>query len=148
MKLLKYLKGFTLPLILLVLILGVRVVAELELPTYTSNIVDIGIQQKGIKDAVPNKISEKSLNTLELFMTDDEVKKVKDNYKKEGNFYKLNNIPGDVRKELNDIFKETMTVVLGAKKQNTDLTQVEQGVKLGIVDKGTLIDQRKKQFLV
>ena len=144
MKLLKYLKGFTLPLILLVLILGVRVVAELELPTYTSNIVDIGIQQKGIKDAVPNKISEKSLNTLELFMTDDEVKKVKDNYKKEGNFYKLNNIPDDVHKELNDIFKETMTVVLGAKKQNTDLTQVEQGVKLGIVDKGTLIDQRKK----
>ena len=144
MKLMKYLKGFTLPLIFLVIILGVRVVAELELPTYTSNIVDIGIQQKGIKDEVPNKISEKSLNTLELFMTDDEVKKVKDNYKKEGNFYKLNNIPDDVRKELNDIFKETMTVVLGAKKQNTDLTQVEQGVKLGIVDKGTLIDQRKK----
>ena len=144
MKLMKYLKGFTLPLIFLVIILGVRVVAELELPTYTSNIVDIGIQQKGIKDAVPNKISVKSLNTLELFMTDDEVKKVKDNYKKEGNFYKLNNIPDDVRKELNDIFKETMTVVLGAKKQNTDLTQVEQGVKLGIVDKGTLIDQRKK----
>ena len=144
MKLLKYLKGFTLPLILLVLILGVRVVAELELPTYTSNIVDIGIQQKGIKDVVPDKIREKSLDTLELFMTDDEVKKVKDNYKKEGNIYKLNNIPDDVRKELNDIFKETMTVVLGAKKQNTDLTQVEQGVKLGIVDKGTLIDQRKK----
>ena len=85
MKLMKYLKGFTLPLIFLVIILGVRVVAELELPTYTSNIVDIGIQQKGIKDAVPNKISEKSLNTLELFMTDDEVKKVKNNYKKDGN---------------------------------------------------------------
>ena len=144
MKLMKYLKGFTLPLIFLVIILGVRVVAELELPTYTSNIVDIGIQQKGIKDAVPNKISEKSLNTLELFMTDDEVKKVKDNYKKEGNFYNLNNISDDVRKELNDIFKETMTVVLGAKKQNTDLTQVEQGVKLGAVDKSTLVEQRKK----
>ncbi len=144
MKLMKYLKGFTLPLIFLVIILGVRVVAELELPTYTSNIVDIGIQQKGIKDAVPNKISEKSLNTLELFMTDDEVKKVKDNYKKDRNIYNLNNISDDVRNELNDIFKETMTVVLGAKKQNTDLTQVEQGVKLGIVDKGTLIDQRKK----
>ena len=144
MKLMKYLKGFTLPLIFLVVILGVRVVAELELPTYTSNIVDIGIQQKGIKDAVPNKISEKSLNTLELFMTDDEVKKVKDNYKKDGNIYNLNNISDDVRNELNDIFKETMTVVLGAKKQNTDLTQLEQGVKLGAVDKSTLVKQRKK----
>ena len=144
MKLVKYLKGFTLPLIFLVIILGVRVVAELELPTYTSNIVDIGIQQKGIKDAVPNKISVKSLNTLELFMTDDEVKKVKNNYKKDGNIYNLNNISDDVRNELNDIFKETMTVVLGAKKQNTDLTQVEQGVKLGAVDKSTLVEQRKK----
>ena len=144
MKLMKYLKGFTLPLIFLVIILGVRVVAELELPTYTSNIVDIGIQQKGIKDAVPNKISEKSLNTLELFMTDDEVKKVKNNYKKDGNIYNLNNISDDVRNELNDIFKETMTVVLGAKKQNTDLTQVEQGIKLGAVDKNTLVEQRKK----
>ena len=144
MKLLKYLKGFKIAILSLVVVLGVRVVAELALPTYTSNIVDTGIQQNGIKDAVPNKISEKSLNTLELFMTDDEVKKVKDNYKKEGNFYKLNNIPDDVRKELNDIFKETMTVVLGAKKQNTDLTQVEQGVKLGAIDKGTLIDQRKE----
>ena len=144
MKLMKYLKGFTLPLIFLVIILGVRVVAELELPTYTSNIVDIGIQQKGIKDAVPNKISEKSLNILELFMTDDEVKKVKNNYKKDGNIYNLNNISDDVRNELNDIFKETMTVVLGAKKQNTDLTQVEQGIKLGAVDKNTLVEQRKK----
>ena len=144
MKLMKYLKGFTLPLIFLVVILGVRVGAELELPTYTSNIVDIGIQQNGIKDAVPNKISEKSLNTLELFMTDDEVKKVKDNYKKDGNIYNLNNISDDVRNELNDIFKETMTVVLGAKKQNTDLTQLEQGVKLGAVDKSTLVEQRKK----
>lgn len=144
MKLLKYLKGFKIAILSLVVVLGVRVVAELALPTYTSNIVDTGIQQNGIKDAVPNKISEKSLNTLELFMTDDEVKKVKDNYKKEGNIYKLNNISDDVRKELNDIFKETMTVVLGAKKQNTDLTQVEQGVKLGAVDKGTLIDQRKE----
>ena len=148
MKLMKYLKRFTLPLIFLVVILGVRVGAELELPTYTSNIVDIGIQQNGIKDAVPNKISEKSLNTLELFMTDDEVKKVKDNYKKDGNIYNLNNISDDVRNELNDIFKETMTVVLGAKKQNTDLTQLEQGVKLGAVDKSTLVEQRKKQFLV
>lgn len=86
MKLLKYLKGFTLPLILLVLILGVRVVAELELPTYTSNIVDTGIQQNGIKDAVPDKIREKSLDTLELFMTDDEMKKVKDNYKQRRKF--------------------------------------------------------------
>ena len=144
MKLLKYLKGFKIAILSLVVILGVRVVAELALPTYTSNIVDTGIQQSGIEDAVPSKISEKSLNTLELFMSDDEIKQVTENYTKDGNIYILNNVSDETRMKLNNIFKETMTVVLGAKSNNTDLNQVAQGVQAGVVSKDTLTDQRKK----
>ena len=144
MKLLKYLKGFKIAIISLVVVLGVRVVAELALPTYTSNIVDTGIQQSGIEDAVPSKISEKSLNTLELFMSDDEIKQVTENYTKDGNTYILNNVSDETRMKLNNIFKETMTVVLGAKSNNTDLNQVAQGVQAGVVSKDTLTDQRKK----
>ena len=144
MKLLKYLKGFKIAILSLVVILGVRVVAELALPTYTSNIVDTGIQQSGIEDAVPSKISEKSLNTLELFMSDDEIKQVTENYTKDGDNYILNNVSDETRMKLNNIFKETMTVVLGAKSNNTDLNQVAQGVQAGVVSKDTLIDQRKK----
>ena len=144
MKLLKYLKGFKIAILSLVVVLGVRVVAELALPTYTSNIVDTGIQQSGIEDAVPSKISEKSLNTLELFMSDDEIKQVTENYTKDGDNYILNNVSDETRMKLNNIFKETMTVVLGAKSDNTDLNQVAQGVQAGIVSKDTLTDQRKK----
>ena len=144
MKLLKYLKGFKIAILSLVVILGVRVVAELALPTYTSNIVDTGIQQSGIEDAVPSKISEKSLNTLELFMSDDEIKQVTENYTKDGDKYILNNVSDETRMKLNNIFKETMTVVLGAKSNNTDLNQVAQGVQAGVVSKDKLIDQRKK----
>lgn len=144
MKLLKYLKGFKIAILSLVVVLGVRVVAELALPTYTSNIVDTGIQQSGIEDAVPSKISEKSLNTLELFMSDDEIKQVTENYTKDGDNYILNNISDETRMKLNNIFKETMTVVLGAKSNNTDLNQVAQGVQAGVVSKDTLTDQRKK----
>ena len=144
MKLLKYLKGFKIAILSLVVVLGVRVVAELALPTYTSNIVDTGIQQSGIEDAVPSKISEKSLNTLELFMSDDEIKQVTENYTKDGNNYILNNVSDETRMKLNNIFKETMTVVLGAKSNNTDLNQVAQGVQVGVVSKDTLTDQRKK----
>ena len=144
MKLLKYLKNFKIAILCLVVILGVRVVAELALPTYTSNIVDTGIQQSGIEDAVPSKISEKSLNTLELFMSDDEIKQVTENYTKDGDNYILNNVSDETRMKLNNIFKETMTVVLGAKSNNTDLNQVAQGVQAGVVSKDTLIDQRKK----
>ena len=128
----------------LVVVLGVRVVAELALPTYTSNIVDTGIQQSGIEDVVPSKISEKSLNTLELFMSDDEIKQVTENYTKDGNTYILNNVSDETRMKLNNIFKETMTVVLGAKSNNTDLNQIAQGVQAGVVSKDTLTDQRKK----
>ena len=144
MKLLKYLKGFKIAILSLVVVLGVRVVAELALPTYTSNIVDTGIQQSGIEDAVPSKISEKSLNTLELFMSDDEIKQVTGNYTKDGNTYILNNVSDETRMKLNNIFKETMTVVLGAKSNNTDLNQIAQGVQAGVVSKDTLTDQRKK----
>ena len=146
MKLIKYLKGFLVPMIFLVAILGVRVVAELALPTYTSNIVDKGIQQSGIQDAVPEKISEKSFRELQLFMTDDEIKKVTAKYTKDGDVYKLDNINDQERSELNDIFKNAMTVVSGAKSENLDLDKVAEGVKLGLVKKDSLIEQKNKSI--
>ena len=146
MKLIKYLKGFLIPMIFLVAILGVRVVAELALPTYTSNIVDKGIQQSGIQDAVPEKISEKSFRELQLFMTDDEIKKVTAKYTKDGDVYKLDSISEQERSELNDIFKNTMTVVSGAKSENLDLDKVAEGVKLGLVKKDSLIEQKNKSI--
>ena len=146
MKLIKYLKGFLIPMIFLVAILGVRVVAELALPTYTSNIVDKGIQQSGIQDAVPEKISEKSFKELQLFMTDDEIKKVMAKYTKDGDVYKLDSISEQERTELNDIFKNTMTVVSGAKSENLDLDKVAEGVKLGLVKKDSLIEQKNKSI--
>ena len=146
MKLIKYLKGFLVPMIFLVAILGVRVVAELALPTYTSNIVDKGIQQSGIQDAVPEKISEKSFRELQLFMTDDEIKKVTAKYTKDGDVYKLDSISDQERSELNDIFKNAMTVVSGAKSENLDLDKVAEGVKLGLVKKDSLIEQKNKSI--
>ena len=77
-------------------------------------------------------------------MSDDEIKQVTENYTKDGNIYILNNVSDETRMKLNNIFKETMTVVLGAKSNNTDLNQVAQGVQAGVVSKDTLTDQRKK----
>ena len=146
MKLIKYLKGFLVSMIFLVAILGVRVVAELALPTYTSNIVDKGIQQSGIEDSVPEKISEKSFRELQLFMTDDEIKKVTSKYTKDGDVYRLDSINEQERSELNDILKNTMTVVSGAKSENLDLDKVAEGVKLGLVKKDSLIEQKQKSI--
>ena len=45
---------------------------ELELPEYTADIVNVGIQQQGIKDCVFNEISSSSMNRMLLFSSDDE----------------------------------------------------------------------------
>ncbi|MDU1527590.1 MAG: ABC transporter ATP-binding protein, partial [Gemella haemolysans] len=100
----------------------------------------------GIEDSVPEKISKKSLNELELFMTDDEIKKVTSKYTKDGDVYKLDSINEQERSELNDILKNTMTVVSGAKSENLDLAKVAEGVKLGLVKKDSLIEQKNKSI--
>lgn len=144
MRLIKYLKGFTLPIVILVVLLGARAITELQLPTYTSDIVNVGIQQGGIEDAVPKEISSDTYNKLQLFMTEEEMNKVDDSYNKvDNNKYELKSISEETRSSLNTIFKETMLVVQGAEKENTNFEQIEQGVKAGVVTKDSLVEKRK-----
>jgi len=80
-KVLKYLKPFTLSIILVVGLLVVQAFCDLSLPDYTSNIVNVGIQQNGIKNAVPTIIREKELNKLMIFMNDNQKDEINKNYK-------------------------------------------------------------------
>ena len=60
-KLLKYLRPFAGSIVIAIMLLFVQAISDLSLPSYMSNIVNIGIQQKGIEDAVP-----KAINLLNL----------------------------------------------------------------------------------
>ena len=55
-KLLKYLRPFAGSIVIAIMLLFVQAISDLSLPSYMSNIVNIGIQQKGIEDAVPKAI--------------------------------------------------------------------------------------------
>ncbi|WP_296646834.1 ABC transporter ATP-binding protein [Romboutsia sp. 13368] len=79
-KVLKYLKPFTLSLILVIGLLVVQATCDLSLPDYTSNIVNIGIQQNGIENAVPVVIREKELDKLMIFMNDKQKQEVEKSY--------------------------------------------------------------------
>ena len=79
-KLLKYLRPFA-GAIIVAIMLFVQAISDLSLPSYMSNIVNIGIQQKGIEDAVPKVIKSSELNKLLLFTNSDDKKVVEDNYK-------------------------------------------------------------------
>ena len=80
-KLLKYLKKSWLAIVTILILLMLQATTELSLPTYTSNIVNVGIQQSGIENAVIDVIRESEMNKLITFMDDDDKDKVLDSYK-------------------------------------------------------------------
>ena len=53
LKLLKYLKRSAGYIVCIMMLLFLQAYCDLSLPTYTSDIVNVGIQQKGIADCVP-----------------------------------------------------------------------------------------------
>lgn len=76
----KYLKRFTGIILLIIVLLIIQALTDLALPQYTSDIVDIGIQQSGIKEIAPKVIRESELNKLMLFMNDEDINYVGNNY--------------------------------------------------------------------
>lgn len=76
-KLLGTAKGYVL---LIVMLLIVQAYCDLELPNYTSDILNVGLQQNGIEDAVPDKISEENLAYILMFMKASDANKVLDSY--------------------------------------------------------------------
>ena len=45
-------------IILIVLLLIVQAFCDLSLPTYTADLIDVGIQNKGVEYTIPEKITE------------------------------------------------------------------------------------------
>ena len=79
-KLAKYLKPFALMLVISVFLLFGQAMADLNLPNYMSEIVNVGIQQSGIEDAAPEAISAKGLTFMKKFMTEQQRKAVESSY--------------------------------------------------------------------
>ena len=71
LRLAKYLKPYLILLLIAVALLFIQANADLALPDYMANIVDIGIQQGGIENAVPVAIRQSEMNRLVMFMTAD-----------------------------------------------------------------------------
>ena len=79
-KLFKFLKPYAAAVAAIICILVVQAYCDLSLPTYTSDIVNVGIQQGGIDETVPDTISKKDLNHLLLLVPSDRQKTVKNAY--------------------------------------------------------------------
>jgi len=68
------------PIIIIIGLLIVQAVCDLSLPDYTSNIVNVGIQQGGVEKVTPEVIRKSQLEKLELFISEEDKIEIKSNY--------------------------------------------------------------------
>jgi ATP-binding cassette subfamily B multidrug efflux pump len=80
LRLIKYLKPYILLIIMAIVLLFIQANADLALPDYLSRIVNNGIQQNGVENAVPSAIRQSEMDKLTLFMTSDEQARVLNAY--------------------------------------------------------------------
>ena len=71
-KVLKNLNKSWISVVVIILLLIVQATADLNLPDYTSKIVNVGIQQGGIESAAPEVIRKSTMDDVLLFSEDDE----------------------------------------------------------------------------
>lgn len=73
LKVLKNLKQSWVKVLVIVALLCLQAACDLELPNYTSKIVNVGIQAGGIEEKVPSVLSKEDYNNLLLFSNDENV---------------------------------------------------------------------------
>ena len=81
--------------IIILALLVVQAMCDLALPSYTSDIIDVGIQNSGVEHVVPEKITEEELQTAQFIMTDDETDVWKNLYKEKDGYYELKDLSED-----------------------------------------------------
>lgn len=140
-KLLKYLKPFTLMLIIAIVLLYGQAMADLALPDYMSDIVNIGIQQGGNENALPEVIRASDFEKVDLFLTEDskeqihnaysDVKTTSDKYEDilkiypniDETFYTLNELTTEETAEIEVSMSKALLTVVGIEQAMSDESQ-------------------------
>ena len=115
-KLFQFLKPYAPRVLLILCVLVVQAYCDLSLPTYTSNIVNVGIQQSGIDEEIPENISEEEMNRLLLFVSEDERQDIQDAYEKSSESF--------------DYDGEVLTLKDSVKSDNEKLDALTEEMKL------------------
>lgn len=90
MRVMKYLRGHIPSVVLIVLLLVAQSFCELSLPAYTSRIVDTGIQGGGIESATPLALTDKTMDGVRLFLSDEDAQTVGAAYTYDNGVWTLN----------------------------------------------------------
>ena len=95
-------------------LLFLQAYCDLSLPDYTSRIINVGIQQGGIEDNVPQKMRTSTMKALSVFMDDDDMKQVEKYYEEDKDIYVLKDgISKDERENLDHLLEKPMMLYYG-----------------------------------
>ncbi len=112
LRLMKYLKKSAGYIVLIVALLFLQAYCDLSLPDYTSKIVNVGIQQQGIEDGVPEKMRVATMESLSAFTDEEGREKIADSYTQEEELYVLkDDITKEDREELNDVICQAIMLL-------------------------------------
>lgn len=130
-KLAKYLKkslGFVAAILCL---LFLQAYCDLALPDYTSKIVNVGIQQKGIEDGVPEKIRGESVENLKLFLSEEQAALLDESYTEEDGIYTLNSgISKEDREALAGALSRAELLVMGLSQESDETQAMREQMQL------------------
>ncbi|MFC2063742.1 ABC transporter ATP-binding protein [Chloroflexota bacterium] len=146
LRLIKYLKPYTLLILLSIGLLFVQATADLALPDYMARIVNVGIQQNGIEDAIPLALRKSTMDRAVTFMTSEDKDRVLSNYTLEDRdspnyesnletyplladepVFVLKAIDQEESDWMNPILGSSIVIVSGIEKLMTDPSQIPAG---------------------
>ena len=117
----KHLRKHIVTIIIVVIFLFIQAMCDLRLPDYTSKIVDVGISQNGIETNVPEKIEKEDLNKLLIFVNEEDIDTVKENYELKENIYELKEITKEEKDKLSKILIDPELAVLMIEMKDKEL---------------------------
>ena len=126
MNIFKYMKKYILFIFLIVIIYIFRAYSELQLPGYTSNLINTGIQQNGIENSISNIYSKETYEKLKQFMTDDEITILNNSYELKDNRYEVKKLSKDEINKLNPILEDISTTISFLDKFNVNLNNLDK----------------------
>ena len=136
-NLFKYAASYWKAMIAIVLILVVQAYCDLSLPAYTSDIVNVGIQQGGMEDEVPRQIATEEMEKLLLFVSEDDQQTVMDAYTEDNTSYKKeayvlkDSVAEDEHtlRKLKEILQIPMMMTSGIESGSDTTKQMEEKLK-------------------
>lgn len=142
MRIIRYLKNCKVAVLLIVCLLVVQAFTDLALPHYTSDIVDVGIQQSGVEHAATDEMTAKTHDEIAMMLPVDDEQTFRDAYTEtDDGTYKLNDQGKKEQEELDRMVALPLVAIhYSGQIPDLDLGQVMQAYEAGAIDKQKILD--------